>query len=90
MRSKKYTSRISIARKEYLRRSAVLIFFLVVLVGVVIGDLRGVMRRLLVEDLVRWDDGEGVSIFCILVFVEELCVAVMRLIMILWEDEWQR
>jgi len=61
MRSKKYTSRISIARKEYLRRSAVLNFFVVV--GVVIGDLRGVLRRLLVEDLVRWDDGEGVSIF---------------------------
>eukprot|EP00985_Skeletonema_marinoi_P011341 scaffold5382_cov116-Skeletonema_marinoi.AAC.7 len=57
MRSKKYTSRISIARNVYLRSSAVLIFFVVV--GVVIGDLRGVLRRLLVDDLERWDDGEG-------------------------------
>mmetsp|Transcript_7461 Transcript_7461/g.12674 ORF Transcript_7461/g.12674 Transcript_7461/m.12674 type:complete len:87 (+) Transcript_7461:244-504(+) len=63
MRSKKYTSRISIARNAYLRSSAVLIFFVVVEVLLVIGDLRGVLRRLLVEDLEGWDDGEGVSIF---------------------------
>mmetsp|Transcript_17674 Transcript_17674/g.26838 ORF Transcript_17674/g.26838 Transcript_17674/m.26838 type:complete len:86 (-) Transcript_17674:86-343(-) len=85
MRSKKYTSRISIARNAYLRSSAVLNFFLVV-VGVMIGDLRGVLRRLVMEDLEWWDDGEGDSIF-VYVFVEELCVAVMRLMMILWEDE---
>ena len=55
-----------------MRSSAVLIFFEVVLVGVVIGDLRGVLRRLVVEDL-RWDDGEGVSIFGYRCFRRTLC-----------------
>jgi len=39
----------------------------------VIGDLRGVLRRLLVEDLEWWDDGEGVSIFGYRCFRRTLC-----------------